>query len=311
MNTSPCPLEINSLADLSILQRLMGGALFQSLTKSDNLASVTVDGQPMEKFAASFIKANERLSSANRLEIYARQYWFRLLDCLYEDFPGLRVLLGQRKFHQLCRAYLASHPSESFTLRNLGSRLEAFIRNDPQWTGKKHAMAIDITRLEWAQTLAFDEAALPPLDPDSLLGNDPSSLRLGLQPYFSLLELDYAVDEFFLEVRKLESGTRNDASNAVTSIQVRTESKRIHPPKKKRLWLAVHRHDNRIFLKRLEHEAFLLLTAIQEGQTVWTALETALQNAAPTTDWATAIRSWFETWGLLGWFCKPATEPLN
>ena len=38
--------------------------------------------------AAAFIKPNDRLSSFERLEIYNCQYWFRVLDCLYDDYPG-------------------------------------------------------------------------------------------------------------------------------------------------------------------------------------------------------------------------------
>ena len=36
----------------------------------------------MRAAASEFIKPNDRLSSFERLEIYNRQYWFRLLDCL-------------------------------------------------------------------------------------------------------------------------------------------------------------------------------------------------------------------------------------
>ena len=49
----------------------------------------------MRAAAAEFIKPNDRLSSFERLEIYNRQYWFRLLDCLYEDYPGLLSVLGK------------------------------------------------------------------------------------------------------------------------------------------------------------------------------------------------------------------------
>jgi hypothetical protein len=45
----------------------------------------------MHDVAAEFIKPNDRLSSFERLEIYNRQYWFRVLDCLYDDYPGPRV----------------------------------------------------------------------------------------------------------------------------------------------------------------------------------------------------------------------------
>ena len=83
--------------------------------------------------AAQFIKPNDRLSSFERLEIYNRVYWFRVLDCLYDDYPGLRAIVGERKFMKLTTAYLAKYPSASFTLRNLGQRLEKFLREEPHW----------------------------------------------------------------------------------------------------------------------------------------------------------------------------------
>ena len=75
-----------------------------------------------------YIKPNRRMSSAQRLEIYSRSYWFRILDSLYDDFPGLRAMLGKRAFHRLSRAYLVACPSRSFTLRDLGSRLVEWLR---------------------------------------------------------------------------------------------------------------------------------------------------------------------------------------
>jgi len=48
----------------------------------------------MKAYAARYIKPNDRLTSFERLEIYNRQYWFRVLGGLAEDFPGLRAVLG-------------------------------------------------------------------------------------------------------------------------------------------------------------------------------------------------------------------------
>jgi hypothetical protein len=45
--------------------------------------------------AASYFQPNDRLTSFERLEIYNRQYWFRLLESLHEDFPGLRAVLAK------------------------------------------------------------------------------------------------------------------------------------------------------------------------------------------------------------------------
>jgi hypothetical protein len=104
--------------------------------------------------AETFIKPNDRLTSFDRLEIYNRVYWFRVLDCLYDDYPGLRGILGERKFMKLITAYLAKYPSASFTLRNLGSRLEQFLREEPRWVAPRAELALDMVRFEWAQVVA-------------------------------------------------------------------------------------------------------------------------------------------------------------
>ncbi len=61
-----------------------------------------------------------------------------------------------------------------------------------------------MARFEWAQVVAFDDAAQPKITTDDVLDTAPSKLRLGLQPYLSLLELNYAVDKFLLAVKKRE-----------------------------------------------------------------------------------------------------------
>ena len=76
------------------LQRKMAAAVMQPLTHSDGMRRRSGDGRQMRKVAAEFIKPNRRLSSFERLEIYNRQYWFRILDTLAEDFPGLRAVIG-------------------------------------------------------------------------------------------------------------------------------------------------------------------------------------------------------------------------
>ncbi len=303
------PPEINSTADLKTLQRLMGSALFQPLDAADHLAAQTTQGMAMTDFAAQFIKPNDRLTAVERLEIYAKQYWFRLLDCLYDDYPGLRALLGEKKFMVLAEAYLTRFPSASWTLRNLGSRLENFLRAEPQWAGAKQAMALEVAQFEWAQIVAFDEGGKKPLEGDALLGSDPSALQLGLQPYLTLLALDYAVDQFFLAVRQQESGMRSEASNARVEAAERAQLKRVAAPKRQRVWLAVHRHENQIFLKRLEREAFLMFTGLRAGLTLGAALDQALAEADPTVDWSLKVRTWFEEASLLGWFCKFSPRP--
>lgn len=106
------------------IQQQMAADVMRPLAPGDRIATRDEDGDLVRQRAAAYVKPNDRLTSVERLEIYNRQYWFRILDCLYDDFPGLRAILGERAFRRLSLAYLRDCPSESFTLRNLGSRLE-------------------------------------------------------------------------------------------------------------------------------------------------------------------------------------------
>lgn len=265
------------------------------------------DGRSMRAVAAQFIKPNARLGSFERLEIYNRVYWFRVLDCFYDDYPGLRAIVGEKKFMRLATAYLAKYPSVSFTLRNLGQRLEKFLREEPRWIAPHEELALDMARFEWAQVVAFDDAAKPQITPDDLLNTPPSKLRLGLQPYLTLLELKYAVDQFLIAVKKREADVlRDEASNTFEAMPQTTKRKRsVQLPRREHIHLVVHRHDNMLYYKRLEPEALAILQKIERGMTVEKACEAALAKSNRTDrDWTRQIQEWFHDWSALGWFCR-------
>jgi hypothetical protein len=308
-NSRTPPLKAGSRSQLKQLQELMASALFRPLTAADRMQPSWVDGRTMNSVASSFIKPNDRLTSFERLEIYNRVYWFRVLDCLYDDYPGLRAVLGEQKFMKLITAYLTKYPSASFTLRNLGSRLEKFIREEPKWASPRQPVALDMVRFEWAQVVAFDDPANPSITPDDILDARPNKLRLGLQPYLSLLRLDYAVDEFLIAVRKSESDVlRSEASNIVDAMPKasrRSKKKGVRLPKRQRVHLAVHRFDNMLYYKRLEPEAFAILSALRAGKTVANACAMALKASRRSrVNWSARVKNWFNDWSSLGWFCR-------
>ncbi len=285
----------------------MAGALFRPLTSKWGMQKRWTDGAPMKAVASEFIKPNDRLSSFERLEIYNRQYWFRVLDCLYDDYPGLRAIVGERRFMKLATAYLSRYTSDSYTLRDLGNRLEPFLRAEPHWSTPREELALDMVRFEWAQVVAFDGPAKPPLTPDDVLDTPPSKLRLGLQPYLSLLELNFAVDDFLIAVKKRESDVlRGEASNAMNAApKVATGRKRVRFPTREKVYLAVHRHDNTLYYKRLDQEAFAILTSLGRGMTVEDACVEAITASQKTNvDWSARIKEWFDAWSALGWFCR-------
>ena len=302
--SQPLLRRVGSRAELLHLQRAMAGAIFRPLTSRWRMQSHAEEGHDVHAEAAEFIKPNDRLSSFERLEIYNRQYWFRLLDCLYEDYPGLRAVLGERKFLKLATAYLTRYPSDSFALRDLGSRLEQFLLDEPQWSAPREALALDMARFEWAQVVAFDAFAKPPITTDEILDTPPGKLRLELQPYLSLLFLRYAVDDFLVALKKGNTdGLRGEASNAVESApKVSPRRKRVRLPARANIHLAVHRYDNQLYFKRLEPEAFAILTALNRGLSVESACAEAIGSSGRSdVDWPSKIQGWFQNWAALGW----------
>jgi hypothetical protein len=286
-------------------QRRMMKAVMQPLASSDRIARKTEDGRPMRIEAAEFVTPNGRLTSLERLEIYSRSYWFRALDSLYDDFPGLRAVLGQRAFQRLSRAYLAECPSRSFTLRNLGERLEGWLQHNPQYAGRAHALALDMVRLEWAQIEAFDDAVEKVLEPEDLIELGPD-LRTGLQPYIRLLECEYPVDKLRIQVNRA-SEDHERASNAVLKQKHHGLSRRAIHLKHERIHLAVHRINFVVYYRRLAAEEFRILNALREGEPVERAIRYGFEiSTASLGDQQPMLEAWFAAWAELGWLCRPA-----
>jgi len=269
------------------LQRRMAADLMRPLAPGDRLDPET---------APDYIKPNDRLTARDRLEIYSRSYWYRLLDSLYEDFPGLRAVLGQRAFARLAQAYLAEKPSESWTLRNLGSRLEAWLSAHPEFGGKRLALALDMIRLEWAHIEAFDNAAEPVLGPEDLVELGPA-LRMGLQPYIRLIELGYPVDNLRIKVNAA-SDEHGAASNAVLKRKAGGLVRRIERLDREHIFLAVHRLEFTVYYRRLDSEEYRVLTALRAGLPAAAALETVSEANL------SRVETWFAAWAEMGWLCK-------
>jgi hypothetical protein len=288
------------------LQMRVASAVMSPLTQADEIASRTVDGQPMRALATELIKPNDRLTSLERLGIYNRQYWFRVLDSLYEDFPGLCAILGPGGFHRLCRAYLTDCPSQSFTLRNLGARLDSWLRDHPEFGSKNLRLARDMIHLEWAHIEAFDNSALSPIGPDDLRDLGPH-LRLTLQPYISLLELRYPVDDLRIRVNAA-SEQHGAASNAMTQDSNRVARPRFNRVQPERIFLAVHRLGFSVYYRRLEPQEFHVLEALRRGDPIGEAIKSSFETN--TTKWQDLqaikwmIEGWFATWAEMGWLCK-------
>ena len=283
---------------LEALQRAITGALMKPLNADESMAVAS------RAVAEKFIKPNDRLTAFERLQIYNQQYWWRLLGAFAEDFRGVRAVLGERKFDKLATAYLEQHGSTSWTLRNLGSKLVAFLEENPKLTHPRTALAVDVARVEWARVLAFDEPSRKVVAPEKLARIAPDRLRLALQPYIVLLELSHPVDEL---MRRLKRAEFSAVSNAVSSAVKRRNRPMAVRRSRTPIYLAVHRLNESVYFKRHDREAHALLLALRDGATLDAACETAFADSQESPEKCAAkIREWFSRWAEFGWFCEPA-----
>lgn len=316
MSTQPAisarPTPPMTLLDI---QREMAAAVMHPLSAEEGMQSQSADGRPMTDVAASFIAPNSQLTPFERLEIYNQQYWFRVLDCLADDYPALRAVLGSRIFEAISIGYLTDHPSRSFSMRNLGSKLPAWLAAHPKIAGRRHRLALDVARIEWAFVEAFDNAEHTPLTPTQIAELTGESL-LGLQPHLRLLSLAYAADELVLGLHDQQRRERSEAGREHDE-DSSDDANSIPPARLPRLrprptWVAAHRVDNVVYYCRLDREEFRTLSALRQGVPLGEALEAGFQDSSmPEPRRPRRVQAWFAHWAELGWVCTPGQlEPL-
>jgi len=237
--------------------------------------------------ANGLIAPSATLQPIERLELYHRQYWYRLLDSIAEDFPALRKTLGDEAFWRLVEAYLETTPPSSFTLRHLGASLADFVAAHHGLI--EHPVhARDLARLEYALCATFEAAEHEPLHPQELAGG-----AVALQPHVRLLALNTPADTLW---RAAAARRRPGPLRPPASVPDR--------------FVVVFRRSLRLHVERLPRAAFAILSALEKAR----HLDLAMQHVASQrgllrrTD-AAQITRWFAEWTARGWLCRLSAAP--
>lgn len=234
---------------------------------------------------------SRNLTSQQRLDVYASAYWARLLECLQEDFPTLRSLLGDEVFDEIALAYLRACPSQSYTLNELGARLPGYLeatRPREEASDDWSRFLVELATLERAIAEVFDGPGgeqLPRLDAARLAALDADrwpAARLVPVPCLRLLEFQWPVNEYFTAQR--HGGPRP----------------RLEPAEN---FLALSRREyvvRRFPLSRPQHA---LLSALIAGQCIGEAIEQAAASSDTSLDeLAEHLQRWFSLWTAEGFF---------
>jgi hypothetical protein len=285
------------MADLERIQRWMQAVIMSQGGAQAGVASaearevIAIDPEEVEQV----VTRSRSLSAVDRLDIYNRAYFARLVDCLREEFPVLRHALGEEAFDHFALDYLERHPSRSYTLNELGADFPRFLADskpDEEIASDSgvnlHDFIVDLVTLEKTFNDVFDGPGMedrPLLNEQQLAAVPPdrwSEARLEPAICLRLLALRYPVERYFAAVR-----AGKDTSY----------------PRPRATFLAITRRQyvvRHFPLTRLQH---VLLSALAQGKSIGAAISLAADH--PRTDLeklATKLRDWFRKWTEAGFF---------
>jgi hypothetical protein len=122
------------------------------------------------------VVGTQRVPIETRLGIYRHAYGARLVEALGANYPAMAKLLGKAQFEELAYAYVASHDSCSFSVRQYGHEFSSVMPTD---------FLRELARWEWTIADVFDAADAAPAIAASLASIAPeewSELRFGFHP---------------------------------------------------------------------------------------------------------------------------------
>lgn len=156
-------------------------------------AGAVMTGAALEE-AEHRLTAGPKLGPRERLDVYRRGYESRLVECLADDYPVLKVALGEEAFDALGRAYVARFPSEA-------PNLNAYGRHMPEVCS---GFGADLARLEWAIVEVIHEPSATPMTMESLAAVPEEAwagAHLVASRALRLLTLQHPANDYFQAVR--------------------------------------------------------------------------------------------------------------
>lgn len=233
----------------------------------------------------SVIRPSQKLSSVERLGIYANAYYARLLECLREEYPALLHALGEETFGGFAFGYLQAYPPQSYTLADLSAHFPQFLaetRPEDEALAGWADFLIDLATLERTYAEIFDGPGVegePTLRADDLQAIPPErwpESRLPPVPCLRLLALRAPVHEYVSAVRRGESPA---------------------PPDPSPTHLVITRRDFVVRRAAVSPAEYDLLARLAAGAPVGAAIEqTARAHRADLDQFAAQLQQWFHDW---------------
>ncbi len=249
------------------------------------------------------ILGNSTHSAEEMFGIYRRAYSVRLKESLGADFPGLKALLGEKKFDEFVERYINLFPSTYSSIRWFGNDFVHFLQNLPQ-AQSDNPLSGDMAALDWAAAHAFDAPDKTPATIGDLLTLPPElwdDLEIEFHPSLSIVMAKTGLMALRTELMERESDEQKSMKDAVTFI-LRQEMASVM------IW----RLDLDIKYREIENDEAKAQKLMAEGKTFGELCETIAQDIEDPLKAAEKgaffLKTWVD-WGTLIDF-KIAGKPL-
>lgn len=249
------------------------------------MQSSLIDPKPQDVESIDYyVSPSKTLTAQQRLAIYQRSYYSRLIECMRGQFKALHHTLGDALFDDFSRLYLKEKPSSSPNLANLGDDFPNFLnrtrpdKDNPElWIDFMIAMAqfeCDLYRI-------FDQEGS---EGETLADKNTLNENLKLQKCFSLHNYPFDVNTYYQQVAEEKS----------------PEIKRTD-----KIYIAFVRTNYQVYIINLTEIQYRFLDALHKGETIVDILkrfsiESGLSLETVNKEW----KAWKKAWINKGLFLK-------
>ncbi len=274
----PRPLEL----PLPRLQRWMQAVIEQPGEASEAVKSPAARAELDPAEIGRVILPSKTLTSVERVGVYQGMYLLRMVEALENDYPAVAHFLGADAFGELVTAYVARHPSTSYTMNRLGDRFPDFVRT---WRVRRKAFVADLARLEALVTEVFDAPESPawPAEAIARIPEDAWTCAI-LRPIEALRLGAFAhpVNAYFQSVK---------------------DENHDHPSTgRKATWIAVYRKNYEVWRLDLGKPAFMFLSALVRGRPFGKAVAQAARGLQGSP--GDRLFGWLRDWVAEGMFSR-------
>ena len=112
------------------------------------------------------IRSDQRLPAIARITIYVNAYFYRLLECLKEEYPATLAVIGPNDFAGLIHDYLGWRPPTEPSIFYAGRYLAEFLRN--YVLVERWPFIAELARLERATLEIFHAPDAPTLTDEAM-----------------------------------------------------------------------------------------------------------------------------------------------